>query len=476
MKKILIAAMFVLACLLSLCACGEQEEADSYGDLMEEMRSSDSPEPEEEEKRTLTVVTSIYSAYFESHAQAYMDQHPGVLIDVQQSLESGAIDSALSVQLMSGSGPDVIVHFPTAAVLQNGHFLDLYSFMERDPDFREEDYFMNTISALETDGCLYALTYNFSWPMYSMRRDLDPVSAEQFEQNERITYADMLDWYAAVGSPSGVEVCAAFSPYNCLYYYDDVLIDLEGQTCEFQNDDFKRVLEMAKSFPAPEVEYFPDNLVAHGRGFYASYFHEGLVDPEYPYLYMDHSSLQNWPQVLFPYEENLFTTPRLISSAGGKNLFSIGEAMSITDSCDDPELAWDFIKFCISEKDGPYQGAAAAGGEQSGDQTTQMFFSVGSFAVVNRATYAAQCRVNTQYQYDLGVELGMTPVGDREQIIADTVDALLSIPDQLELDGFRYSFVDEIVWPDMYLYLTDKQSVDITLENIQSKMALYLNE
>lgn len=476
MLKYFSCIVLMSALLFSLCACGERTGGDdSYGDLMEEIQSSSSPVLEADRK--LAVFVQMTSTDFEAHARAYMEDHPGVDIQIETLRDDApAEELPIAVSLMAGEGPDVAICFPTWAFLHNGHFLDLNDFIRNDPEFREEDYFMNVISSMETEGELYAMAYSFYFPsLFAMRSDLEPVAAEQFETAERVSFEDMADWYESTGAAAGLDFYSAFGALDVMKYYYSSVVDLENRSCDFKNPALAELLERAKTIPAPDVEYLAEGCLIGSSGTRSAYERfTDLVGSDYPYLFWSWDPLSD-PQLLFPYEGASFTEPRLISDAAGNTLCDVCMAMSITDSCEDPELAWDFIKFCIGDKTGPYDWF------NYNTKSVNLASSVGYMPSVNRVTYATQCACYADYQYEFWEESealhGVAdPTGDKEQIIADAVDFMAALPDQLDLAIYPYSGIDGIIWPDLYLYLTDKQSLDVTLENIQSKVTLYLNE
>lgn len=474
MLKKLVSLLLLAALLFSLCACaaqGGQETGGSYDDLMGELQSSNSPEPEEP-KRTLRFWflggTDVSTAMY-NHATAYMALHPDVLIE----LEPQGYDydrEELSVQLMSGQAADVLETYGNAKELTSGHFLDLYPFMEQDPNFREEDYFMDILTGAETDGKLYGLGTWFSiYGLYAMRKDLDPEAAEWFETAETVTYADMIRLYQEVGQAEGLVIYNTFLPTDAFDYYCDSLIDLENKTCNYQNEELKAVLEQALTLPAdPRVSYSAeDGVSAEGMPHSATSIDiSEYRNTEYPYFFYQ-PRFPRRADFLFPYEGTVFTRPRVVTTASGKGLYLGGTTLSITDSCEDPELAWDFIKFCIANKEEPYEALAMF---ESGYSST-----LGPYPSVNRFNYAKQCELNVTTQYDSIAEVtGETPAGDREQVIADALDFLTSLPDYFQVN---YSDYDQVgVWPEEYLWLSGQRDLDTTLENIQSKMTLYLNE
>lgn len=456
--------------LFTLCACGNAVDETPYESLMAELEASSTPAPEQD--RALTVATNKYSPFFAAHARAYMDTHPGVTIEIKEYQEQViGENSEIAVQVMAGSGPDIVASLISRNFLESGRLLDLYPLMENDPEFREEDYFMNVVSAMETGGRLYAFPYDYQFPgLFAMRKDVDPEAAHEFETAERVTYEDMLSWFERAGSPSGV-IYEGFGPHDALLYCYDSAIDLRDKSCNFPDSPLGAMLERAKALPAPHSTYTSDGMNIETDLKQGTDMFTDLTNQDYRYLFWANPVLNSEPQVLFPYEGSIFTKPRLISSAGGKTLFDVGNVLAITDSCEDPELAWDFIRFCVADKTEPYDWF------NYNTASTNWYYSVGSLAAVNRSTYAAQCAFYADAQYELGIEAaGMTPIGEKEQVIADAAAFLTALPDQLELSISPYTVVNDIIWPDLYLYFSDQQSIDVTLENIQSKVSLYLNE
>lgn len=458
------------ALLFFLCACaaqGEEEAGGSfYDDLMGELQPSDSPEPEE--KRVLCL--SFYgenaiSAQMYNHAVAYMAEHPDVYIELEP--QGYDYNTELSVRLMSGTGPDVIHIVPGAVNLNDEHFLDLYPFMKNDSDFQEDDYYMNVLAGAETDGKLYRIGASYMlYGLYAMRKDLDPEAAKWFETAETVTYADMVRLYQQVGLPEGLIIYEGFLPIDAFMYYDDSSIDLEKGTCNYSSEEFKSLLEQMIDLPAdPGISYTQDQISQVPGEPKTTVDISDYSNTQYPYFFYD-PFIMSRPDFLFPYEGKVFTQPRIVKTASGKGMYMIGDFLAITDTCKDPDLAWDFIKFCIANKEKPYQELE---GYARGNQLT-----LGGVPSVNRYNYARQCEINVTFQYEQIEETsGDIPMGEKEQVIADALDFLTTLPDQLELDRSVYN-ID--IWPEQYLWLTGKQSLDVMLENIQSKVTLYLNE
>ena len=459
---------FCLATLLlfGLCSCDTAEEKNPYQDLLDEAQDTATQEPEAQRTLTLAITgeKSEYN-YLYNFATAYMSAHPDTLVQVEE-ITPGVDDAALSTRLMAGSAPDVLATLATSEILNSGHLVDLYPFMREDPEFREEDYFMNVISAVEDGGHLYALAYSFLLRgVYAMRSDLDAGAAAEYEEGNA-TFADMLHWYQELGADRNLQFSEVFGADEVFTYYADSTIDIAGKSCDFQMEELRPVIELAQTIPAPNVTYSLDQGIityVPGGNMLAS---ERLLDTDSPYLFME-CDVINDPELLFPYEGRLYTQPHMIRSAGGNYLYEIGAVLMMTDSCKDRALAWDFIKFCMTDRTEPYEGLNSLIGYQ---------MTVGPFPTTNRNNFASQCRLNVENKYDYSVEMGQVPQGEREQVINNAVAYLTTLPDCLEVNISPYLSILDITWEDRCLYYLGNQSLDVTLKNMQSKIQVYLNE
>lgn len=478
MLKRVMALVLFITFTMSLCSCGNSNGNELYNNLQNQLGSS-APEAEgtgqpQADKQTLTfamVGDKVPTNALYNHALAYMEKHPNVEIKFQSLDRSSSFDSTLSVQLMSGTAPDVIIGYANWEFLNCGHLLDLYPFMENDTDFNEEDYYMNIITSTEVDGKLYAMPYSFYFPgLYAMRRDIAPEIAAEFEAAESVTMEELLDWYETTGVSNNLLCYRLYDPTYALSVYYDTVIDLDNTACNFQNQKLMSLLERAKQVPAPGLAYTSEGKsFAGGESSLLESYYYPLTDPDYSYLFYPCLDIVTNPQILFPFENGIFTTPKLLSTSGGKTIFDVHYVMAISDCCENPGLAWDFLKFCITDKTEPYESA--------GSGTFAFYYTVGVYPSVNRNTYAAHCEYNLRSQYNYCcTEAGMTPVGDKEQVISSALTYMLELPKQLDFALFPFDAVESMIWPDMYLYLTNKQDIDVTMASIQSKVSIYLNE
>lgn len=119
----------------------------------------------------LTVYTLEDNAVIQQAAATYRDEHPGVAIEVSVGIPAGSGLSAddalraLNADILSGTGPDVIVldGLPLDEFAGQGVLLDLSDVMQ-DAHEAGNEYFDNVAGAFATDGGCFAIPSRFGIP------------------------------------------------------------------------------------------------------------------------------------------------------------------------------------------------------------------------------------------------------------------------------------------------------------------------
>jgi len=139
-------------------------------------------------------------------------------------------------------------------------------------------------------------------------------------------------------------------------------------------------------------------------------------------------------------------------------------------------LAWEFLRFCMEFSESLYQGIV---------ENLRIGYEQGLFFPVNRSMFEDQLRIVLAESYDTLVRHGtLTVSGDAA---ADAMEREA----QIEYSLFRYKeliemlnlenrvcevILNSLIYPDIYLFITEQQDVDRTLENIQNRLELYVAE
>ncbi len=165
--------------------------------------------------------------------------------EVEYDWEAGM--RKFNTDIISGNIPDIIQidsNMPYDSYVAKGLLADLYPMIEKDEGIKKEDYLPNVFQALEKDGKLYSLIPGFtvmtvigktsvvgdrqSWTMDEMARMMKdlPDGVQLFSE---MTREQFMNYAMTLSSGSFVNYATG--------------------ECHFDSDSFKRLLEMAKTFP-----------------------------------------------------------------------------------------------------------------------------------------------------------------------------------------------------------------------------------
>lgn len=531
-----IIAMVLAVLMLASCSDSGQDEQ-SYNDLMNQI-ATPTPGPnddKEQEMRYLTITTGPSShRYISENVRLYMLEHPDVVItlDVQHGDDSlygeEKFGDALPVLLMSGQVGD-IVHLPSnynPKVLSGSYFVDLYEYINTDPNFNADDYYMHILTACETDAKLYALCTEFyRQGNFSIRNDISDEYTEKFLSDEATTYSDALNLFLGIveeqkdaGNTKKWCFEEDFNPMHLFEFSFDKLIDFSNKKTYFTDPEFIALLEQVKTIPInqKQITYSPekiDTLIYRS----SDQPYNDLLAKSKSFVYRGEDLSNEYLSAsLFQHSESIFSEPKLLSTEDGNYLFSASGLFAINKNSQEQELAWDFLKFLLRDKEpinedevaeaiqrtlSYYSIEAKPGGEsESGDNTEEVEktngVSIGDlYAIlrdyeakigygnpVNKHNCETMWFLNFSYFYNQAtkeLKWAVYSEEDKDAYLARAMAYITETTNKYNLsdtayNALRYDYT--FIWPDLYLYLTDKQSAEITMMNIANKVELWLNE
>lgn len=236
--------------------------------------------------------------------------------------------------LLAGTGPDVVEasNLNTERLTSKGVLVDLGEYLDKDPDIGRDDYFK---SVLETntskEGTLYCIPSAFTvLTLAGWKEDVgdkqgwtvDEAKAV-FEKNKGKDYMYMTDRQSALAM--------------LLYTNYDQFINWQEGTCNFNNDDFTNLLEIANMFPKETPnndEYDPaGGIIDHSTLLYEAYM-SSMND--YLLTKAIFGDASKFTLIGFPGNDG---NGARISTNGG---YAINTAAKNKDAC------WEFVKSFIS--------------------------------------------------------------------------------------------------------------------------------
>lgn len=247
----------------------------------------------------------------------------------------------LKMDLISGKAPDIIItqnHNDITALSGKGAFVDLYQFMENDPDVNRDTLMPNLLKACEnSNGQLYSLSPSFSIKTMAVKT--------KFFDKENWTLDEMISLYDNAPSTADhlYDGISKEEMFRNLFYAATDLVDYESGVCHFDSPDFVKILEFCNRF-VDEV-YMPDKWSepeAHDQ-YYTDKFYwwsnDRIVVSEIGAG--GDSSLSYTRDVDARDDITLVGYP---SSNGNGGKLDFSENIAISATCPDKEGAWQFVR------------------------------------------------------------------------------------------------------------------------------------
>lgn len=153
----------------------------------------------------------------------------------------------LNTDIVSGKVPDLLLvdgSLPIDSYVNKGLFEDLKSYIEKDEEFKLDQFMPNIIEAFSVDDKLYTLVPSYT--IQSLAAKTADVGSER-----GWTIQEAMD---VMGSkPDGIQFIANVNREemmrNCMSMAGNQFIDWEKGTCNFNSDSFEKMMEFLKMFP-----------------------------------------------------------------------------------------------------------------------------------------------------------------------------------------------------------------------------------
>lgn len=341
-----IVSVCILSALMALNACSAAGNENISNDSSEVMSDQNSGISKDSGSKELSgeLVISCYVPYdnWSQMADAYMSEHPGVTIKLDiPELEGYNSDDYLQeyfTRIATGEIGDIVevdcMDLKKGEGL-NAYFENLYDYMDSDSGFKKEDYFSYMFEPMETDGELCALLRG-GIPVYiKLNMDLLDKYGITYE-NDTIDFNGLSDLYQNVKEKSETTLYPLdYGSYEPLQMFDN--------TYFMENDCFDSAEYTDYVQKNRQMDYSNDYRV---RQFYIG----GGADPDV--LGIQVVIEPTYTDIV----ENLFHTgdglsePVLYKGLHGESFIEPFKAAAISEKSQNKELAWDFLKFTISER------------------------------------------------------------------------------------------------------------------------------
>lgn len=413
----------------------------------------------EGEEQVLVFKTFGYQYGFSDYvvAEAFNRTHPGKKIIVEEVPKG----EALVTELMSGEADYILNTMSTGLDATkcsgSGIFVDLYEWMDADPDFHREDYFENLFEAMEYEGHLYGIVSHFQVPVVFLNKTIADAIGANYEPMDSISIEEILNLYEAAKAQGLMD------ENTPLYFKDEIpkmlllekefieYVDLNEKQAHFSDAAYVELLERTKAV-------YSERRMTDGTGIASipddSVFGRAIINQHTSSLFIETTaSLQSLEGGTLTEPHEALVGPLFFTSASGKSMAYGGRLLMVPTSCSNQELAWEFIKFCISPLDA-----------ENGETPITTYYKVGDakyFPVSkkNLAAFAEQERAFGDVDFASSLSKLEVRIGEIEDLFIYTRNARLTVEPILE-QYFDYGTI----------------SAEECARQMDERLFLYLNE
>lgn len=466
----------VALCLLTGC---QSNDTELYEQLTNQAASEQTSEqtsgqdaassPQEKPLSGTLRVSTYYDEEIRERAEEFEQLHPEVQIDVSIAQQSGSVGESwedylqrTSVEMMSGQSADIVdlAQMSVSRYAKSGLLCNLYDFMEMDSDFHSQDYYTNIFKAKEYDGGLYSLPFYFLYDMTYLSRPL--LEEARLDAPDALDYEKMLDLYRQVSDRTEKDfsimpgiVNEWFFKYEFPAYYD-----VETGTANFDSPEFISYLKRTKN-EIPKLENMADwDMTRIAAGV------DDFMQEDYLFCNYDITSIDTY-NMLIDYPNILPPVP--MRSHDGQFGFSTLQAdYGIVRSCENKELAWEFLKYCISEKQPP----ESLEHEAVMDYTGQFH----AWVPINIQNFYHSFTLECNYYRSIMTDVSNWKQCDPQQLTEQAVEQIHKwnlqrnfACSETEIFGLLQEELNNY-------YQYDLATAEETAKSIQTKMNIFLNE
>jgi len=434
------------------------------------------------EKTILTFACLYIDSFVTNKILTFNRTNKDYRIQVKDYSNYEDAQNQLSLDITSGSSPDIIDNnlISSTEYVRKGLLTDLYPLMEQDSEIKKEDFLDSVIKSMERDGKLYSMGSHFMVSFLIGNK-------KQMKDTEGWTFDDVKKLYETMPK-DGVFMKNATRQW----FLQSIMkgghmkqyVDWDSKKVNFESENFINLLEFSKNFP-DEKDIEEDDL--YDSMYVSDDVEEGAKDVSYtggkdslPMLIKKGKLMLN--EVYMSEFENIEEYTKLYKSCGGFTILSYpstdgnnllpmfpgGAWMSIMESCEDKEGAWQFIREFLTydyqkqdyglptrkdvfEKKLEYATATEPYTDEDGTEVTPLHLTYG---------YA-----------DYTVNLGPL-TEDEVSVIRSVIDRMGTLLD----DDSRDTDIYQIITEEAKGYFSGDKTAEETAKVIQNRASIYVSE
>ena len=349
-------------------------------------------------------------------------------------------------ELLSGIVPDIIcLDDVNYTMLSNkGMFEDLRPWMKQDPDFREEDYFMNLFESLSYQNRIERISLSFGVSTAIAKAEfLNGKTAISIEEYDELS----------ASLPEGMYILPQHESCTSLLHstalvQSDCLINDEKSSCRFDSKEFVKLLELCSLGNSGKERILDDDAWQENRA---------LLYPASIYSFTDYHGIASIRFADAPITLTGVPKARAESSSG---YFLPSGIFAVSSNSLYKEEIWEFIKFALKEE------------EQLARESELYSFPVNKNAF--QLLFEAESNRNQQLQpqsifMNETEHLAGTPTESEKQALLQHIEELSA--------AYVYDLsLNSIIQEEAEMYFSGDCTAEEAARKIQGRVRLYLAE
>lgn len=361
----------------------------------------------------------------------------------------------LNTDIVSGKVPDMLLldsSMPVDSYMSKGLFEDLKPYIEKDSELDMDNFMPNIVEMCSKDGKMYMLM-----PSFSIQTLVAKTSEVGPDRGWSVQEAmDLWD-----SKPEGTEFLNGMTKADMLResmnFASSQFIDWESGKCNFNSEDFVKMLEFVNRFPEKiDDDYYTDEYWES----YDSQWRTGKVLTSQSYI-GDFRNYNNIEKSLFGEDVTMIGFP---SADGDGSVVMPGIELTMSAKSVNKDGAWEFMRIFLTDE---YQS------EIYGFKLSIKHMKEMAVEATKKPYYEDENGNKVEYDdttYIDGVEVVIDPMTQQE------ADDFLEL-----LYGFHqiYRFdeaLNEIIQEEAAAYFTGQKSAQDVAGVIQSRVQIYVNE
>ena len=422
------------------------------------------------ERKAITLAVPVTDRRLEVAAMKFQKAYPDYRIDIkpyEQKNNAGRdfenYVKTLNTELLTGKGPDIIAAswIPYEKYADKNMLADLGELMEQDKDFDAGKYYTNIFDAVKYKDRLYTLPV-------CIRFDLLAANKKVLEQefvnidDTNWTWDDFRKIGRKLAGEGGTKGRKPFISLSCRSLLEYMLkgnygsfVNEQEKKSSFDTKEFTDLLNMVKEFGDGKLS---NDTVERNANFNdLDSIEKGMVIFN-PQTISDYS-FYGFLKALYNDQVRLLNYPSSGKVKGG--VFDSDSLFSINSNSENKDLAWEFLKFLLSDE--------VQSGELEG-------FAVNKESLVKTAQKAIEMTGSGGMSIAVGKKDEKPKIINYRALTQQDIDYINGFIENMRIFNRNNASVNKVVQEETLVFFAGQRTAEETAKLIQEKVSIYLGE